>query len=206
MALWDNISFYIGPSPRDREKGEKKKRRVKMSKPPPPPSAPSASTIGPCSTTIQIVGRPGTGSLPRTIAPPDHSLWPGGRSLPKMGSTLIDKNLLRWEQILYEITPIYMRGNNENKRVSSTESIPIYLRHKNTVQLQWFEHWWLVCHGCFELVFESVGKNHTAADIIIFGIIEADFLFYIDNGMLCVLTKNRLDKAILMRTHNIRSY
>ena len=43
-----------------------------MSKPPPP--APTASAIGPCPTIIQIVGRPGTGSLPRTIAPPDHPL------------------------------------------------------------------------------------------------------------------------------------
>ena len=34
--------------------------RVKMSKPPPP--APTASTVGPCPTIIQIVGRPGTGS------------------------------------------------------------------------------------------------------------------------------------------------
>ena len=48
--------------------------RVKMSKPPPP--APTASAIGPCPTVIKIVGRPGTGSLPRTIAPPDHSLLP----------------------------------------------------------------------------------------------------------------------------------
>ena len=44
--------------------------RVKMSKQPPP--APTASAIGPCPTIIQIVGRPGTGSLPRTIAPPDN--------------------------------------------------------------------------------------------------------------------------------------
>ena len=44
--------------------------RVKMSKQPPP--APTASAVGPCPTVIQIVGRPGTGSLPRTIAPPDH--------------------------------------------------------------------------------------------------------------------------------------
>ena len=43
--------------------------RVKMSKPPP---APTASAVGPCPTVIQIVGRPGTGSLPSTIAPPDH--------------------------------------------------------------------------------------------------------------------------------------
>ena len=44
--------------------------RVKMSKPPPP--APIASAIGPCPTVIKIVGRPGTGSLTSTIAPPDH--------------------------------------------------------------------------------------------------------------------------------------
>ena len=43
-----------------------------MSKQPPP--APTASTIGPCPTEIQIVGRPGTGSLPSTFAPPDHPL------------------------------------------------------------------------------------------------------------------------------------
>ena len=49
----------------------------KMSKqrhPPPPPPAPTASAVGPCPTIIQIVGRPGTGSLPSTSAPPDHPL------------------------------------------------------------------------------------------------------------------------------------
>ena len=49
-----------------------------MSKPPPP--APTASAIGPCPTVIKIVGRPGTGSLPSTIAPPDH---------PKIGNNVI---------------------------------------------------------------------------------------------------------------------
>ena len=44
---------------------------VKMSKQPPP--APTASAISPCPTVIKIVGRPGTGSLPSTIAPPDRS-------------------------------------------------------------------------------------------------------------------------------------
>ena len=38
--------------------------RVKMSKPPPTRTTASA-----------IVGRPGTGSLPSTIAPPDHHLF-----------------------------------------------------------------------------------------------------------------------------------
>ena len=43
-----------------------------MSKQPPP--APTASAVGPCPTLIQIVGRPDTGSLPSTIAPPNHPL------------------------------------------------------------------------------------------------------------------------------------
>ena len=47
--------------------------RVKMSKPPPP--APTASAIDPCPTVIEIIGSPGTGSLPSTIAPPDHPLY-----------------------------------------------------------------------------------------------------------------------------------
>ena len=46
--------------------------RVKMSKQPPP--APTASTVGPFPTQIQTVGRPSTGSLPSTFAPPDHPL------------------------------------------------------------------------------------------------------------------------------------
>ena len=33
---------------------------------------PTASAVGPCPTVTQIVGRPGTGSLSSTIAPPDH--------------------------------------------------------------------------------------------------------------------------------------
>ena len=41
-----------------------------MSKQPPP--ALTASTVGPCPTVIQIVGRTGTESFPSTIAPPDH--------------------------------------------------------------------------------------------------------------------------------------
>ena len=55
--------------------------RVKMSKPPPP--AVTASAIGPCPTIIKIVGRPGTGSLPSTIAPPDHPPPPPPPPPPK---------------------------------------------------------------------------------------------------------------------------
>ena len=41
-----------------------------MSKQPPP--APTERAVGPCPTLVQKVRRPGTGSLPSTIAPPDH--------------------------------------------------------------------------------------------------------------------------------------
>ena len=44
-----------------------------MSKQPPP--APPASMVGPCLNVIQIVGCPGTGSLPSTIAPSKQ--WTG---------------------------------------------------------------------------------------------------------------------------------
>ena len=64
------FSLYRVVSQREGERGKKGEMRVKMSKQPPP--APTASAVGPCPTVIQIVGRPGTGSLPSTIAPPDH--------------------------------------------------------------------------------------------------------------------------------------
>ena len=51
-----------------------------------------------------------------------------------------------------------------NMSDTSTENVPI-------VELQWLEHRWFVHHGYFELLLESIGKNPTAADIIIFGII-----------------------------------
>ena len=55
-----------------------------MSKQPPP--APSASAVGPCPTVIQIVGRSGTGSLPSTIASPDHPLFGYRRGVSKIGN------------------------------------------------------------------------------------------------------------------------
>ena len=64
------FSLYRAVSQREGERGKKGQTREKMSKQ--PPLAPTASAVGPCPTVIQIVGRPGTGSLPSTIAPPDH--------------------------------------------------------------------------------------------------------------------------------------
>ena len=53
-ALWDSISVYIGPSPRERgrKKSEMIDERKKMSKQPPP--APTARAVGPRPTLIQI--------------------------------------------------------------------------------------------------------------------------------------------------------
>ena len=71
--LWDNISVYIGRLPK---RGRKRREMIdesEMSKQPTP--APTASAVGPCPTVIKTVGRPGTGSLPSTFAPPDHSQW-----------------------------------------------------------------------------------------------------------------------------------
>ena len=86
------FSLYRAFSQREGERGVKEQMRVKMSKQPPP--APTASAVGPCPTVIQIVGRPGTGSLPSTIAPPDHRLQEMGASakgygskMPKLGKT-----------------------------------------------------------------------------------------------------------------------
>ena len=64
------FSLYRAVSQREGERGKKGKMKVKISKQPPP--APTASAVGPCPTVIQTVGRPGTGSSPSTIAPPDH--------------------------------------------------------------------------------------------------------------------------------------
>ena len=44
-----------------------------MSKQPPPTPVASAIGLALLPTIIQIAGRPGTESLPRTIAPPDHT-------------------------------------------------------------------------------------------------------------------------------------
>ena len=64
------FSLYRAVSQREGERIEIGYMRLKMSKQPPP--APTASAVGPCPTVIESVGRPGTGSLQSTIAPPDH--------------------------------------------------------------------------------------------------------------------------------------
>ena len=64
------FSLYRAISQREGEREEKRIDESKNVQTTPP--APTTSAVGPCPTAIQIVGRPGTGSLPSTIAPPDH--------------------------------------------------------------------------------------------------------------------------------------
>ena len=65
------FSLYRAVSQREGERRERIDESKNVQTTPP---APTASAIGPCPTVIKIVGRPGTGSLPSTIAPPDHLL------------------------------------------------------------------------------------------------------------------------------------
>ena len=53
---------------------------------------------------------------------------PGGRSLPKMGSTLKGKKIPMENSFLYETTLIYMGDNNEIDRVAFPESVDIHLK------------------------------------------------------------------------------
>ena len=71
--------------------------RVKISKPPPP--APTANATGPYPTEIKIVGRPGTGSLPSTIAPPDHPLPPS--KAPSQSQAVKSTKFLMWNKLFF---------------------------------------------------------------------------------------------------------
>ena len=68
FSLYRAVSYTEGE--RVRERIEESKNVQKN------PPAPTASAIGPCPTTTQIVERPGPGSSPRTMAPPDHHRHP----------------------------------------------------------------------------------------------------------------------------------
>ena len=87
--------------------------RVKMSKPPPP--APIASTIGPCPTAIQIVGRPGHWKFTqhhRTTRPPQLNQWTDfitilqqcslGDLLPTLPAEAIFSNILCYYESQYD--------------------------------------------------------------------------------------------------------
>ena len=94
--------------------------KVKMSKQPPPVL--TASAIGPCPTVIQIVRRPGTGSLPSTIAPPDHPT----EHVQAGGETMID--------VLTEICNRIWRTGE--KPTPLTQSLIITLHKKGNLQLR----------------------------------------------------------------------
>ena len=62
-TVFQSISDRLPERGRKRREKIEEKENVQTTLP-----APTASVVGPCPTVIQIVGRPGTGSLPRTIA------------------------------------------------------------------------------------------------------------------------------------------
>ena len=67
LTVFQSISGHLP------KRGRKRRERIDESKNSKQlPHAPTASAVAPCPTVIQIVVRPGTGSLPSTIAPPDH--------------------------------------------------------------------------------------------------------------------------------------
>ena len=63
------FSLYRAVSQREGETGERidESKNVQTT-----PTRTYCKRSRPCPTVINIVGRPGTGSLPSTIAPPDH--------------------------------------------------------------------------------------------------------------------------------------
>ena len=56
------------------------------------------------------------------------------------------------------VKPSSMGGSEEKGRFP-VKYLSLFKCHKHGQKLQWFEHGWLIYHGCFELVFESLGKN-----------------------------------------------
>ena len=47
----------------------------------------------------------------------------------------------------------------EISRVEGTLVFYVTVKIHNTVELQWLENGWLLYHGCFKLVLESLGKQ-----------------------------------------------
>ena len=66
-TVFQSISGRLPKSGRKRRERIDESKNVQTT----PPAA-TASAVGLCPTVIQTVGRPGTGSIPSTIAPPDH--------------------------------------------------------------------------------------------------------------------------------------
>ena len=92
------------------------------------PPASTVSAVGPCPTVIQIVGRPGTGSLPSTIAPPDHPLFKW-----ELWKT---RNKIKYENQRY--TVVNITENTVRKILEATsfiEKTNIPKHYKNVISL-----------------------------------------------------------------------
>ena len=86
-----------------------------------PPSAPTASAIGPCPTIIQSVGRPGTGNLLRTIAPPDHPLV-----YPKSNYQTTQFEYQAYRSRVLKSLTFWLYKNSNGALVSTSGVVPLF--------------------------------------------------------------------------------
>ena len=116
--------------------------------------------IGPTHNNFKIIGQH-IAHLSLTII-----IYPPPTLLPRFAQSIIC-----FARIYISINSDQQYYNLSNASVSirSIRSAKLPCRVKcacflYTVELQWLEHRWLVYHGCFELVLDSLGKNAIAAD------------------------------------------
>ena len=106
-----------------------------MSKRPPP--APTASATGPCPTIIQIVGRPGTGSLPWNITPPDHPITSLIKHIKDIETFIYLTRIDDWSYLSTKKNVIACKSRKENPQKLtqlSSRSHPRHLVGKRTAQ------------------------------------------------------------------------
>ena len=101
------FSLYQAVSQREGERGERidESKNVQTT-----PTRTYGKRKGPCPTVIQSVGRPGTGSLPSTIAPPDHP-----RAIKEISKAVnldwINNQACRLSHNINVITNLFMTNN-----------------------------------------------------------------------------------------------
>ena len=112
--------------------------------------------------------------------------------LLKAGPTLRRQQKMNMAELLPEKVGLFtlMRsflfGRYAPEHPDMLTTLGLLYMQVSTLELQWLEHCWLVCHGCFKLVLESLGKKSKSCR---FGIIYCDFLLYIENHILYVLIR-----------------
>ena len=121
-----------------------------MSKQAPP--APTASAIGPCPTVIKTVGRPGTGSLPSTFAPPDHPP-------PRRQYTFSERGIARYGQnqgmLFQREVSINSKMRKDARKCITLYVVVFFFRFKNEVLFS----------NCFQMLLKGE-KNGNDEELI----------------------------------------